>query len=82
MRAYDTKEMFIKVEPVDENGQPLALSADGTGAVWAIGSGIGKPAIGPSWNTDDGAYPFARISDKVYEFTLANTFSVGLGYSF
>ena len=69
--AYDTKEMFIKVEPVDGNGQPLALSSDGTGAVWAIGSGIGKPAIGPSWNTDDGAYPFARISDKVYEFTLA-----------
>ena len=69
--AYDTKEMFIKVEPVDENGSPMTLSADGTGAVWAIGSGLGKPAIGPSWNTEDGAYPLARIQDKVYEFTLA-----------
>ena len=69
--AYDTKEMFIKVEPVDESGNPLSLSSDGTGAVWAIGSGLGKPAIGPSWNTDDGAYPFARVQDKVYELTLA-----------
>ncbi|MGM9768237.1 MAG: DUF5121 domain-containing protein [Candidatus Cryptobacteroides sp.] len=69
--AYDTKEMFIKVEPVDEGGNPLSLSSDGTGAVWVIGSGVGKPAIGPSWNTDDGAYPFARVQDKVYELTLA-----------
>lgn len=69
--AYDTKEMFIKVEPVDESGNPLSLSSDGTGAVWAIGSGLGKPAIGPSWNTEDGAYPLARVQDKVYELTLA-----------
>ena len=68
--SYDAEKMWIKVEPVDADGNLLTLAADGTGAPWVIGSGIGKPVIGPGWNTTDGAYPMAQIADKVYQFTL------------
>jgi hypothetical protein len=67
---YDTKKMNIKVEPMANENDVLTLSADGSGAPWMIGSGIGKPAIGPSWNTTDGAYPMAQVADKIYQFTL------------
>ena len=69
--AYDTENLFIKVEPMKDEENVMTLSEDGSGAVWAIGQNFGKPVIGPSWNTDDGAYPAAQVSDKVYEFTLA-----------
>lgn len=69
--AYDTENLFIKVEPMADENNVLTLSDDGSGAVWAIGQNFGKPVIGPSWNTTDGAYPAAQVSDKVYEFTLA-----------
>ncbi len=69
--AYDTENMFIKVEPMKDENNVLTLADDGSGAVWAIGQNFGKPVIGPSWNTDDGAYPAAQVSDRVYEFTLA-----------
>lgn len=67
---YNIDDMFIKVEPMADQDNVLTLSADGTGAPWVIGSGVGKPVVGPSWNTEDGAYPMAQISDKVYQFTL------------
>lgn len=69
--SYDTENMFIRVEPMQDADNPLKLADDGSGAVWAIGANFGKPAIGPSWNTDDGAYAAAQVADKVYEFTLA-----------
>ena len=68
--SYDVKNMYVKVEPVDAEGNTLSLSSDGTGAVWVIGSNFGKPVIGPSWNTTEGAYAMAQVSEKVYQFTL------------
>ena len=68
---YDTKSMFIRVEPMKDAQTPLSLAEDGTGAVWLIGSSFGKPEIGPSWNTETGVYPAAQVEQKVYEFTLA-----------
>ena len=68
---YDTKSRFIRVEPMKDAQTPLSLAEDGTGAVWLIGSSFGKPEIGPSWNTETGAYPAAQVEQKVYEFTLA-----------
>jgi hypothetical protein len=68
---YDSENQWIKVEPMKDENNTQTLSEDGTGAVWVIGSGFGKPTIGPSWNTTDGAYPMAQVSDKVYQFTLA-----------
>jgi len=69
--AYDTENLFVKVEPMKDENNVLTLSEDGSGAVWVIGANFGKPEIGPGWNTEDGAYPAAQVSDKVYEFTLA-----------
>ena len=69
--AYDVDNMWVKVEPVDADGNLLTLSADGTGAPWVIGSNFGKPVIGPGWNTEDGAYPMAQVAEKVYQFTLS-----------
>jgi hypothetical protein len=68
--SYDAEKMWIKVEPVDADGNLLTLDADGTGAPWVIGANIGKPAIGPGWNTTDGAYPLAQVADKVYQITF------------
>ena len=69
--AYDVDNMWVKVEPVDADGNLLTLSADGTGTPWVIGSNFGKPVIGPGWNTEDGAYPMAQVAEKVYQFTLS-----------
>ena len=69
--SYDAEKMWIKVEPVDADGNLLSLSADGSGAAWVIGSNFGKPVIGPGWNTEDGAYPMAQVAEKVYQFTLS-----------
>ena len=68
--TYDVKNMWVKVEPVDADGNVLKLAADGTGCPWVIGSNFGKPKIGPSWDTTEGAYPMACIGDKLYQFTL------------
>ena len=68
--TYDVKNMWVKVDPVDADGNLLKLAADGTGCPWVIGSNFGKPKIGPSWNTEEGAYPMACIGDKLYQFTL------------
>lgn len=68
--TYDSEDKWVKVEPVDAQGNLLTLAADGSGAPWVIGANIGKPVIGPGWNTDDGAYPMAQIADKVYQITF------------
>lgn len=66
----DFTQSFVKVLPVDADGNTLTLDENGDGAVWAIGQNFGKPVIGPSWNTTDGAYALAQVSPKVYQFTL------------
>lgn len=68
--SYDKDNLYVKVEPVDAEGNLLSLNEAGEGAPWVIGAQIGKPVIGPGWNTTEGAYPMAQISDKVYQFTL------------
>lgn len=55
------------------SGSSLAtLQADGSGAVWIIGDGIGKPSIETNWvgwNTDN-ALCLAPVGDKVYQVTV------------
>lgn len=54
------------------NGSGLAtLQADGTGAIWIIGEGIGKPGVSTNqvgWNTDN-ALCMAPIGNKKYQVT-------------
>ncbi|UZJ65761.1 DUF5121 domain-containing protein [Sphingobacterium sp. KU25419] len=55
------------------DGANLAtLKADGTGAIWIIGEGIGKPNIAANqvgWNTDK-ALCLVPIGNKKYQITV------------
>ena len=61
-----------------DNDNVAVLNDDGTGAIWLIGAGVGKPSVGPSWNTDDGAWCCAQVSPKVYQITFAGGASIAL----
>src|SRR5690606_14584288 len=53
-------------------GDLATLQPDGTGAVWIIGDGIGKPSIASNtvgWNPDK-ALCMAPIGDKKYQITV------------
>lgn len=67
--ANFTHKYFI-VEAM--NGADLAtLQPDGSGAIWIIGEGIGKPGIATNqvgWNTDN-ALCMAPIGNKKYQIT-------------
>jgi hypothetical protein len=62
---------WFKVEVM--RGNSLAtLQSDGTGAIWVIGNGIGKPSVATNqigWNPPKGLC-FAPIGDKKYRLTL------------
>lgn len=48
------------------------LQADGSGAVWVIGEGIGKPSIATNavgWTTEK-ALCMAPVADKIYQITV------------
>lgn len=75
---YQIKDKYIKVEPMANENDVLTLSSDGSGAPWVIGAGVGKPVIGPSWDTDNGAYPMAQVADRVYQFTVTAPGMVGV----
>lgn len=66
----DFSGKFIKVEAMSDKDNTASLQDDGTGAVWAIGSGLGKPSVGPSWNTTDGAWCLAQFEKGKYQLTL------------
>lgn len=67
----DFKMKYFVVEAMD--GANLAtLKADGTGAIWIIGEGIGKPNIAANqvgWNTDK-ALCLVPIGNKKYQITV------------
>lgn len=64
------REYFI-VEAL--NGTDLAtLQADGSGAVWIIGEGIGKPSVATNavgWTTEK-ALCMAPVAEKIYQITV------------
>ncbi|WP_165021354.1 DUF5125 domain-containing protein [Dysgonomonas sp. ZJ279] len=68
--ANSSNQYFI-IEAL--NGSNLAtLGADGTGAIWIIGDGIGKPSVSSNvvgWNPD-GALCFAPMGNKKYQVVL------------
>lgn len=61
---------YFKVEVLDGNS-PASLNADGSGALWIIGTGIGKPSLDNEvgWNTDN-ALCMAQVSPMVYQVTV------------
>lgn len=62
---------YFAVEALS-GGSPATLQADGSGAVWIIGDGIGKPSTSTNsvgWNTDK-ALCMAPVGNKVYQVTV------------
>lgn len=67
----DFSNEYLAIEALDGD-DPATLSDDGTGAVWVIGEGIGKPSISSnnvSWNTDK-ALCMAPIGEQRYRISL------------
>ena len=55
-----------------KDGKPAKLQDDGTGAIWAIGKGIGKPSVMSSevgWEPSK-ALCLAQVASKKYQLTL------------
>ncbi len=70
----DFQQKWFNVYPIDDEGNPLTMQPDGTGAVYAIGL-IGKPyhhgTDGDSWQGNiEHAAALAPIAPKVYRLTL------------
>lgn len=69
----DFKHKFLRFEPLKADGSSLAtLQEDGTGAIWIIGEGVGKPSVKSNevgWNTDKGI-SLAPIGNKKYQITF------------
>lgn len=67
----DLGMQYFRVYTLNGN-DPATLQTDGTGAVWAIGSNIGKPSVGSNevgWTTEK-ALCLAPVGDKKYQITL------------
>lgn len=65
------KHKYFIVEAL-KDGNPASLQSDGTGAIWIIGDGIGKPGVAQnqvSWNTDKALY-MSQIQPKKYQVTV------------
>jgi hypothetical protein len=67
----NTTLQWFRVEAM--SGSTLAtLQADGTGAIWIIGTDVGKPSVARNevgWNTDK-ALCMAPLGDKKYQLTV------------
>lgn len=63
---------YLRVEAM-KNGSPASLNtADGSGAIWIIGEGCGKPSVADNqvgWSTDN-ALCMAQVSPAVYQATF------------
>lgn len=73
----DTKLKYFRVYPVT-GGQPSTLGTDGSGTVWAIGEGIGKPSLSNAvgWTTEN-ALAMAPMGNKRYQLTLVSGVTLG-----
>lgn len=63
-----------------------SLNEDGTGAIWIIGTDIGKPSLSneTGWNTDK-ALCLAPVAEKVYQITVVGGESItaeGINFKF
>lgn len=76
----------FRVHALNDDGSPLTLSADGTGAIWIIGDAVyGKPSFydAQGWWTDtDHDLCLAPIAEKKYQVTLTVGKQLKAGTSF
>lgn len=71
LTANFTNKYFI-VEPLNSEDKFASLQADGTGAIWVIGTKVGKPSFKGNdigWNPDMGL-PMAYLGNKIYQISF------------
>ena len=74
----DTNLNYFIVEVIDSSGELVSLQSDGTGALWVIGEGLGKPSVSENpvgWTTEN-ALCMAPVSSAVYQLTLTGGVTV------
>lgn len=68
--TFNFKDNYVSIVRF-VNEKPATLSEDGHGAIYILGTGMGKPSLKnePGWNPGQG-YAVAEIASKVYQVTL------------
>ena len=75
IKAY-TDYQYVQVYPVNDEGKPATMQADGTGSIWVIGSDcVNKPFLTSAnnngwWTDPDWDLCMAPIAKGVYRITL------------
>lgn len=72
---------YILVEAMEDENTRATLNGEKAQAIWVIGGNFGKPAIGPSWNTTDGAYCLSQIAPGIHQLSLSAGSQLGNGFS-
>lgn len=63
-------EGTLLAKRVNADGSDMTLQADGSGAIWMMGWGVGSPSLDQQFGWNPGAaYCMAEVSPKVYQFT-------------
>jgi len=79
--SADFTHKYLIAEAMDGNNL-ATLKGDGTGAIWIIGDGIGKPNVSSNhvgWNTDK-AICMAPIGNKKYQVTITGGITANTDY--
>ena len=77
----DFSKKWIEVEAMENENDRATLGGANAQAIWCIGGNFGKPGIGPSWNTTDGAYCLAQVAPGIHQFSLIYGVQLGDGFS-
>ena len=77
----DFNKKWIEVEAMEDENNRATLGGTNAQAIWCIGGTFGKPAIGASWNTTDGAYCLAQVAPGIHQFSLVYGVQLGSGFS-
>lgn len=77
----DFSKKWIEVEAMENESDRAVLGGENADAIWCIGSNFGKPGIGPSWNTTDGAYCLAQVAPGIHQFSLVYGTQLSNGFS-
>ena len=80
LRANFDKK-WIEVEAMENENDLATMGGENAQAIWCIGGNFGKPVIGPSWNTTDGAYCLAQVAPGIHQFSLIYGTQLGAGFS-
>lgn len=67
----DLQMQYFRVYLLNGN-DPATLNSDGSGAVWVIGTNVGKPSVGSNevgWTTENGLC-MAPMGNNIYQLTL------------